>query len=118
MVSSVTATDVTCNGAANGAIDLTVTGGTLPYTILWSTFQGSEDISGLDGGLYYVIVTDAKGCEIKDFDSCKRAGMQLYLPLRLPISVALMLTMARLIYRPAAHQATPICGAMVLLPKI
>ncbi len=66
MSSTVVATDVTCNGAANGAIDLTVTGGTLPYTILWSTFQGSEDISGLDGGLYYVIVTDAKGCEIKD----------------------------------------------------
>ncbi|HLP21539.1 MAG TPA: T9SS type B sorting domain-containing protein, partial [Chitinophagales bacterium] len=66
MTSSIVGTDVTCNGANNGAADLTVTGGTTPYNFLWSTFQGTEDISGLDGGLYYVIITDANGCEIKD----------------------------------------------------
>jgi gliding motility-associated-like protein len=66
MSSSIVATDVTCNGTNNGSINLTITGGTLPYNFLWSTFQGSEDISGLDGGLYYVIVTDANGCQIKD----------------------------------------------------
>ena len=66
ITSSVVGTDVTCNGAHNGAADLTVGGGTTPYTFLWSTFQGTEDISGLNGGLYYVIITDANGCEKKD----------------------------------------------------
>ncbi len=66
ITSSVAGTDVTCNGANDGAADLTVSGGTAPYVFLWSTFQGSEDISGLDGGLYYVIITDANGCESKD----------------------------------------------------
>ncbi|HLP51180.1 MAG TPA: gliding motility-associated C-terminal domain-containing protein [Chitinophagales bacterium] len=66
MTSSIVGTDVTCNGASNGAANLTVSGGTTPYNFLWSTFQGTEDVSGLTGGLFYVIVTDAKGCEIKD----------------------------------------------------
>ncbi len=66
IVSSVVGTDVTCNGAKNGAADLTVSGGVAPYTFLWSTFQGTEDISGLSGGLYFVIITDANGCEKKD----------------------------------------------------
>ncbi len=66
IVSSIVGTDVTCNGAHDGAADLTVSGGTAPYAFLWSTFQGSEDISGLNGGLYYVIITDANGCEAKD----------------------------------------------------
>jgi gliding motility-associated-like protein len=66
MTSSIVGTDVTCNNAHNGAADLTVNGGVTPYTFLWSTFSGTEDISGLDGGLYYVIITDAHNCEIKD----------------------------------------------------
>jgi gliding motility-associated-like protein len=66
IVSSITGTDVSCNGVHDGAADLTVSGGSAPYTFLWSTFQGTEDISGLNGGLYYVIITDANGCEHKD----------------------------------------------------
>jgi gliding motility-associated-like protein len=66
LVTSVTGVNVTCAGAANGSTDLTVTGGTPPYTFLWSTFQGSEDLSNIGGGTYYVIVTDANGCTKKD----------------------------------------------------
>lgn len=57
-----TTTDVNCNGGANGAINITVAGGTTPYSFSWSSGASSEDISGLSGGPYSVIVTDANLC--------------------------------------------------------
>jgi hypothetical protein len=53
---------ITCNGAANGAIYTTTTGGTTPYTYLWSNTAPTEDITGLTANNYVLAVTDAKGC--------------------------------------------------------
>lgn len=53
---------VTCHGLANGAIELTVTGGTTPYSFLWSNGATSEDLNNLGPGTYNVDVTDANGC--------------------------------------------------------
>ncbi len=58
-----TKTDILCNGDGNGAIDISVVGGTVPYTYAWSNSQTTEDISGLNGGFYTVTVTDANNCE-------------------------------------------------------
>lgn len=55
-------TDVSCNGAADGSIDLTVSGGTSPYTYLWNDAATTEDRNGLNGGTYDVTVTDNNGC--------------------------------------------------------
>ncbi len=66
IISSVTGTNVTCFGANNGATDLTVSGGNAPYTFLWNTFQASEDLTGIGGGTFYVIITDASGCTKRD----------------------------------------------------
>ncbi|MFZ4401147.1 MAG: beta strand repeat-containing protein, partial [Bacteroidales bacterium] len=58
--------NINCNGASNGAINLTVGGGTPAYTYAWTknsiTYASTEDLSTLQPGTYAVTVTDAKGC--------------------------------------------------------
>ncbi len=54
--------DELCPQASDGDINLTVTGGTPPYTYLWSNLALSEDIAGLTAGTYSVTVTDAAFC--------------------------------------------------------
>ncbi|NNC94675.1 MAG: T9SS type B sorting domain-containing protein, partial [Chitinophagales bacterium] len=55
-------TDVSCNLQSDGSIDLIPTGGTLPYSFIWSDSSTSEDISGLTAGSYTVTITDNNGC--------------------------------------------------------
>jgi hypothetical protein len=52
----------TCAANQLGSIDLSVTGGTTPYSYFWSNSATSQDISGLANGNYTVTVTDKNGC--------------------------------------------------------
>lgn len=45
-------------GGNTGSINLTVSGGTAPYTFKWSNAATTEDITGLTKGTYTVTVTD------------------------------------------------------------
>jgi hypothetical protein len=57
-------TPVSCNGGNNGAIDVTVSGGTPGYTYSWSDGPTTANRSGLIAGAYTLTVTDSKGCQI------------------------------------------------------
>ncbi|MCB9283552.1 MAG: T9SS type A sorting domain-containing protein [Lewinellaceae bacterium] len=54
------------NGQGNGSIDITVSGGALPYSFEWSkegeVFSEVEDPQDLTAGTYTVLVTDANSC--------------------------------------------------------
>lgn len=65
-VSTVVVTDAMCYDGTDGAIDVTITGGTLAYNSVWSNGILTEDITGLNTGVYSYVVTDAQGCIIKD----------------------------------------------------
>jgi pregnancy-associated plasma protein-A/SprB-like repeat protein/type IX secretion system substrate protein len=49
-------------GAGDGAIDVTVSGGTPPYIFSWSNNATTEDIENLNTGIYMLTITDANGC--------------------------------------------------------
>ena len=58
-------TDALCFGSADGIVDLIVTGGTLPYSYLWSNSTQNEDLTGVTAGWYNVEVTDFQNCITK-----------------------------------------------------
>ena len=59
IVASITTdSNVTCNGLANGGATATVTGGTTPYTYLWSNGATTASITGVAAGTYSVTITD------------------------------------------------------------
>lgn len=55
--------DVACYGGETGMIDINVTGGTPQYSYNWNNSINSEDLINIAAGNYYLILTDANGCE-------------------------------------------------------
>ncbi len=62
LTATATATNVTCNGAANGAVTVVPTGGTAPYFYTWNNGATTASLSNLAPGAYVVTVTDANSC--------------------------------------------------------
>ena len=62
---------ISCNGANDGAINITPSGGTGVYTYNWSSsvtnsglVQGQKDQSDLKPGAYTVIISDSNQCPL------------------------------------------------------
>ena len=68
LTSSGSITNIDCNGNENGAIDLSVDGGTANYIYAWtktgddSYSANTQDLTDLSGGTYNVTITDANDC--------------------------------------------------------
>ncbi|UKN00524.1 gliding motility-associated C-terminal domain-containing protein [Paracrocinitomix mangrovi] len=61
VTSNVTASD--CD-LCNGAIDITVTGGTGAATVIWNNSMTGTSINGLCSSMYEAQITDANGCQV------------------------------------------------------
>jgi gliding motility-associated-like protein len=62
IVLTVTGTDVTCFGAADGAVLATFSGGLAPVGLEWNTGAQTAAVTNLGPGTYSVTVTDQRHC--------------------------------------------------------
>lgn len=64
LIASLTATNITCNGDADGTIEIEPIGGTAPFEYQWFHDPGinSGSLENLDAGFYMLTMTDANGC--------------------------------------------------------
>ncbi|NJN77676.1 MAG: hypothetical protein HC803_04550, partial [Saprospiraceae bacterium] len=63
LFANATSTGETANNADDGTATVAPTGGTSPYTYLWSTGATTQSVSNLAPGTYTVTVTDVNGCQ-------------------------------------------------------
>ncbi|MDN5214075.1 OmpA family protein [Fulvivirgaceae bacterium BMA12] len=55
---------VLCNGENKGMVDVVVSGGSMPYSYIWSNGANSEDLVDVLADDYTLRVKDALGCEV------------------------------------------------------
>ncbi|GAB4278770.1 MAG: hypothetical protein Kow0068_02550 [Marinilabiliales bacterium] len=66
LVASTNADDVSCYSYLDGSAYSVVSGGTLPYSYLWSTGDTNSAVNNVGSGLYYLTVTDLNNCKAYD----------------------------------------------------
>jgi len=62
-------TDVINPPGNNGAINLTVSGGTMPFSYMWSIGLTTQNLTALAAGIYCVTVTDGNLCTVSGCDT-------------------------------------------------
>jgi hypothetical protein len=80
-------TDASSVSSANGEIDITITGGTSPYSYEWSNGSTNADLTELIPGAYLITVTDANDCSLattfvvdvlSDIEAISSANLEVY----------------------------------------
>lgn len=94
-------TSATCT-MANGSASVSASGGTAPYTYLWSGGGTSSSITSVPAGYYNVSVTDAAGCHSTGYTHVSSSS---------PVTIALGSTSPSCIYSAdGSLTATPFGG--------
>ncbi len=62
LIISASVSSINCNGASTGAIDISVSGGTMFYTYVWNNGATTQDLQNVSAGNYSLILTDGNGC--------------------------------------------------------
>lgn len=62
-VSLNTSTPISCNGGSTGALSVTVSGGTSPFSYLWSNGATTQNLNNIPAGDYSLVLTDNGGCK-------------------------------------------------------
>ena len=81
IIANITTDSTLCSGSSDGSATANPSGGTPPYSYIWTgTGSTSATSTGLDGStLYYVSITDVNGCQTID---------SINIPEPLPISMS------------------------------
>ena len=66
LAATLTSTNVTCFGGANGTAVESASGGSTPYEFQWNDFYTDSARTGLSAGRYVVLLTDSNGCHLYD----------------------------------------------------
>lgn len=69
IISSATSVKASTCTAGDGSLSVTVSGGSSPYTYLWSNGKTAATITGLLAGNYTLTITDSKSCTIAVVDT-------------------------------------------------
>jgi len=65
LTATVAVLNVDCYGSDTGSIDLSVQGGTEPYSYIWDIGLTDEDVFALTAGSYTVTISDTNGCSLE-----------------------------------------------------
>ncbi|NSW45069.1 MAG: gliding motility-associated C-terminal domain-containing protein [Bacteroidales bacterium] len=66
LTSSISQTNVLCNGGNNGTATVSASGGVPPYTYHWSNGQANQTATGLSATTYNVTVYDSHSCTVNN----------------------------------------------------
>ena len=58
--------NVNCFGNVSGSINISVGGGVMPYTFLWSNGDTTQNLYNLSFGNYQITVTDSNNCIVTE----------------------------------------------------
>ena len=61
-INTVIVSPISCNGANDGSITVTISGGTGPFTFNWDNASSDSIANNLQAGLHYLTITDGGGC--------------------------------------------------------
>ena len=75
----ITSTNIFCFGGNTGSAEVNPTGGTPPYSYIWSNGNITSNINNLNAGTYSLTVTDVNGCSGINSVTLTQAPLQINL---------------------------------------